>query len=314
MAEARKQDWIDKLHDFDRRWIFLAMGIAIIVPFFFPLGLPVQVSPMVRSVYDTVEELHEGDVVFLSLDMDPASVPELQPFYKAVLLQLKQKRVKIAIATTWYAAPPMLERWIRETVEANFVPDDAPAEKGLPDRDHVKNKLAKSKEGRYVKNVDYVWLGFREGKEAVISGMGKDLHDTFDGRAADGTKLSDIPWMKDRRQLKDFKLLILVSAGFPGIKEYVQQVQARYKLRMVGSCTAVSTTDLTPYYDSGQLLGLAGGMTAAAEYEKLVNHRGSGTQGAEVLNVGHIVVILAIIFGNIIFFVGRARERKRRAA
>ncbi len=203
---------------------------------------------------------------------------------------------------------------MRETVEANFVPDDSSAEKKLPERSAVKDKRAKSKEGKYVKNVDYVWLGFREGKEAVISSMGKNLHGTFDGAAADGTKLTDIPWLKDRKQLKDFKLLVMVSAGFPGVKEYVQQVQARYNLRMVASCTAVSTTDLTPYYQTGQLLGLAGGMTAAAEYEKLVGRRGSATQGADVLNVGHIVVILAILFGNVIFFVGRARDRKRMLA
>lgn len=314
MAHQPERDWIDRLQSFDRRWIFLAMGIAIVVPFLFPLGLPIKASPMVRSVYDTVEELEEGDVVFMSLDLDPASLPELEPFYKAVLLQLKQKRVRIVVATTWYQAPPLLERWMRETVEANFVPDDSEAEKNLPDRAAVKDKRAKSKEGKYVKNVDYVWLGFREGKEAVISGMGKNLHDTFDGRAADGTRLTDIAWLKDRKQLKDFKLLVLVSAGFPGAKEYVQQVQSRYKLRMVVSCTAVSTTDLTPYYDTGQLLGLAGGMTAAAEYEKLVGRRGSATQGADVLNVGHIVVILAILFGNLIYFVGRSRQRRGRAA
>ena len=309
-----KDDWIDRLQNFDRRWVFLAMAVAIVVPFMWPLGLPIKASPMVKSVYDTVEVLKEGDVVFMSLDLDPASLPELEPFYKAVLLQLKQKRVKIVVATTWYAAPPLLERWMRETMEANFVDDNADAEKDLPDRSAVTDKKQKSKEGRYEKNVDYVWLGFREGKEAIIAHMGKDLHDTFDGRADDGTPLKSIPWLKDRKQLKDFDLLVLISAGSPGVKEYVQQVQARYKLNMVASCTAVSTTDLTPYVQAGQLRGLVGGMTAAAEYETLVDHRGSATQGADVLNVGHIVVILAILFGNLIFFVGRARDRKRRTA
>jgi len=311
---TEKKDWIDKLQTFDRRWVFLAMAIAIVIPFLFPLNFPIKASPMVKAVYDTIEELEQDDVVFLSLDLDPASLPELEPFYKAVLLQLKQKRVKLVVATTWYAAPPLLERWMRETVEANFVPDDAKVEKDLPDRASVKGKKAKSKEGRYVKNVDYVWLGFREGKEAVISGMGKSVHGTFDGHAADGTPLKDIPWLKDRKQLKDFKLLVLISAGFPGVKEYVQQVQARYKLRMVAACTAVSTTDLTPYFQTGQLLGLAGGMTAAAEYESLVGRRGSATQGADVLNVGHMVVILAILFGNLIYFAGRWRDRRGRVA
>ena len=81
---------------------------------------------------------------------------------------------------------------------------------------------------------------------------------------------------------------------------------------MVGSCTAVSTTDLTPYYDAGQLLGLAGGMAASAEYEKLVGRPGQATEGADVLNVGHLVVILAIVFGNVIFLIDRRRRRRYR--
>lgn len=299
MSAAHKKHWSARLQDFDRRWIFLAMGLAVVLPLLFPVNLPIKASPMVKSLYYTVEELHEGDVVFLALDLDPASTPELQPFYKAVVLQLKRKNVKIVLATTWYAAPPLVERWIRESIEEPIVNDAARAAgyKGAPDR-------------AYKKNVDYVWLGFREGKEAIIQGMGKDLRGTFDNRAADGTPLDDIPMMNGIKQLKDFKLDILVSAGFPGVKEYVQQVQTRYNLPMVASCTAVSTTDLSPYYDTGQLLGLAGGMAASAEYEKLVGLRGQATQGADVLNAGHMVVILAIIFGNIIYFIGRSRKRR----
>jgi hypothetical protein len=132
----------------------------------------------------------------------------------------------------------------------------------------------------------------------------------FDGRAADGTPLESIPMLQGIKQLKDFKLSILISAGFPGAKEYVQYVQARYKLPMVAACTAVSTTDLSPYFQAGQLLGLVGGLTAVAEYETLVGRPGTALQGTDVLNIGHGVVILAIIFGNVIYFTGRARRRR----
>ena len=297
MSAAGKKHWTERIQGFDRRWIFLAMGFAIVLPLLFPIGLPIKPSPMVTSLYYTVDELEEGDTVFVSLDLDPASTPELEPFYRAVILHLKRKNVKLVLATTWYAAPPLVERWIRETIDQPIIRDGDTSYTGVRDR-------------AYVKNVDYVWLGFREGKQAVISGLGKNMRDTFDGRAADGTPLDDIPVMKGIKALKDFDLSVLISAGFPGIKEYVQFVQSRYNLRIVGSCTAVSTTDLTPYYQAGQLLGLAGGMAATAEYEKMVGKRGRATQGADVLNVGHGVVILAILFGNFIYFAGRRRRRQ----
>lgn len=295
-APPAPKHWTEKLQSFDRRWIFLAMGLAIVLPLIFPINAPVKPSPMVQSAYYTVDELEEGDTVFMSLDLDPASTPELEPYVRAVLLQLKSRNVKIVFATTWYAAPPLIERWIREMVDQPLNPESAGGP-GPHDR-------------AYKKNVDYVYLGFREGKQAIISALGSDLRQAFDGRAADGTALDDIPMMQGIKQLKHFKLTILVGAGFPGIKEFVQLVQSRYKLRMVGCTTAVQTTDLTPYYQAGQLLGLVGGLAAAAEYEGMVGRPGLATQAADVLNIGHGIVILAILFGNFIYFVGRARRRR----
>ncbi len=298
LQPSTPKHWSQKLRTFDRRWVFLAMGVAIVIPFFAPLGYQTRVSPMVRALFNTVETLEAGDTVFVSLDFDPASTPELAPFFEAVVLHLKRKDIKLVFATTWYAAPPLIERYIRGKIEQPIVTAASNGYSGKPDRAYQNNK-------------DYVWLGFREGKTTVISAFGRDLRATFDNKAADGTALDQIPLMDGKKQLKDFDLLVLISAGSPGVKEYVQLVQGRYNLKMVASCTAVSTTDLTPYYDAGQLLGLAGGMAASAEYEYLVGRPGAGTQGADVLNVGHLVVILAILFGNVIYFADR-RWRKRR--
>ena len=79
---------------------------------------------------------------------------------------------------------------------------------------------------------------------------------------------------------------------------------------MVAACTAVSTADLAPYVQTGQLLGLVGGMAGAAGYERLVGKPGAGTAGADVLNIGTMVVILAIVFGNVVYFAGRAHRRR----
>jgi hypothetical protein len=285
---------LDKLQTFDRRWLFLAMGFAIVVPLLWPLGLPFKPSAPVKAIYYTIEELPENSVVLVSGDFDPASTAELEPYFRATMAHLKQRKAKVVLVTLWPKGPPLVERWTNETLGSVMFEGDR----------------------EYVKNIDYVWLGFKEGKEAVIANMGQNLWGTFADRLADGTPLEKIPWMQSYKRLADFPLIVLVSAGFPGAKEWVQQVQSRYKLKMVAACTAVSTTDLSPYYASGQLLGLAGGMSATAEYEGLVARRLKGhklVQGAkalDVLNIGHVVVILAIILGNIIYFTGRRRDRK----
>ncbi|HVV87135.1 MAG TPA: hypothetical protein VHE35_29045 [Kofleriaceae bacterium] len=295
---AAPPHWTDRLQHFDRRWIFLVMALAVVIPLFFPIGLPALPDPMTRAAYNAVEALPDGARVFVSLDLDPASTPEIEPFYRAVILHLKRKHAKLVFATTWYAAPPLVDRYLRETVETAIAPPGTAGYSGLPDR-------------AYEKNVDYVNLGFREGKGAIIAQFGVNLRAAFDGKAADGTPLDSIHMMDGLKQLKDFDLIVLVSAGFPGAKEYVQFAGSRFKLRMIAACTAVSTTDLSPYFQTGQLVGLVGGMAGAAGYEYLVGKKGSGTSGADVLNVGNLVVILAIVFGNVVFFLGRRGAARR---
>jgi hypothetical protein len=292
--------WTERAQSFDRRWIFLAMALAVTLPLFFPLNLPAKPDPMTTAAYNAVEALPKGARVFVSMDFDPASTPEIEPFYRAVMLQLKRKEARLAIATTWYQAPPLVERLIRETVDTAIAPEGTAGYSGLPDR-------------AYKANVDYAYLGFRDGKGATIAAMGSDLRKVFDGKTNDGTPLDKIEMMNGIKRLEDFDLIVLVSAGFPGAKEYVQFVGERYKLRMIAACTAVSTTDLSPYFQTGQLVGLVGGMAGSAGYEYLVGKKGSGTAGADVLNVGNVVVILAIVLGNVIFFAGR-RHRRRHGA
>jgi hypothetical protein len=285
---------VERLEGVGRRSIFVAMGLALTVPLLFPLGLPSRAASPVMAIYHAIEDLPEGSTVFVSVDLDPASMPELRPFLHAVLGHLKKRRHRVVLVSLWVQAPPLVERWIKETLDRPAFPGDR----------------------AYIANQDYVWLGFREGRQAIIASLGQDLAATFAGRAADGTPLTEIPMMRRLDRLSDFALLVLLSAGSPGARDYVQLVQARYGLRMVAAATASTTTDLTPYYQAGQLLGLAGGIAAVAQYEVLVARlvgidpkAGLAARSVDVLNVGHLVVIAAIVLGNILFFARRRGAR-----
>ena len=59
---------LEKLATLDRRWLFLVMAIAIIVPLLVPVSLPFEASPPVRATYDAVEALRPGQTDLLSID------------------------------------------------------------------------------------------------------------------------------------------------------------------------------------------------------------------------------------------------------
>ena len=282
---------LDRLTRLDRRWLFLAMAIAIVVPLLNPVEMPFQVSPRVKAIYDEIETLEPGTVVLLSIDYDPAAQPELEPFARAAIRHLLKRGCRLVFVTLWDKAPPIIQALIDEVIVGEYVEGTGFFEGDAhPD---------------YSYGDDYVYLGYKDGKQIVIAGMGQNIRQMFPTESR-GTAIARIPVMEGINALGDFRLIINASAGFPGAKEYVQQVVGRYNLRFAAATTAVSVTDLNPYYPN-QIFGLVGGMRGSAEYEQLVGYAGTGTAGLNVLTFGQLLVILSILLGNVIYFLNKRR-------
>jgi len=156
--------------------------------------------------------------------------------------------------------------------------------------------------------IDYVNLGFKEGREAVMVSVAEDLRRTFPEDHS-GTPLDSIPMMAGISSIQDVEIIVCVSAGYPGIKEWVQHISTRYDIMIGGGVTAVSGPEMYPYIQSGQLIGLLSGMKGAAEYEQLVNRPGLGIAGMAAQSSVHVMVVIFIIFANIIYFLEKRRRR-----
>ena len=258
--------------------IFLAMALVIFAPLVSQSGCPtkIAVDKPVQDLYDTIENLPAGSTVVVSANMDPASKPELMPFIEANLEHLFRRDLKVIVVTFWPYAPGVILPPLRAIA---------------------------AEEGRE-EHRDWTFLGFKEGKELVMKSMAENIPQTFPTDYAD-RPIEELPIMEGIQTLKDVALLIDYSAGFPGTKEWVIQVQGIYGIPMVSACTAVQITDYVPYYQAGQLKGLSGGMPGSAQYEKLVGRTGLATLGLQVLNYAHLFIIFAIVMGNISFILSR---------
>ncbi len=279
-------EWLERFQQMDRRWVFLGMAVAIVVPMLFPFNFGFNVDERVQALYDTVEALPEGSTVLVSADFDPASRPELEPFFRANLEHMFRKDLKVVMVSLWEFAPPLV------------VP--------------ILEEMAARHDKEY--GVDYAFIGFKPGKELAIKAIGENIYKTFP-KDPKGNKVDELPIMRGFKQAKDFPLLVSVSAGFPGTREYVLQIQGQYDLTMISACTAVSAPDYIPFYKAGQLRGLSGGMPGSAQYEKLVYPEGPpegvrllATQSVNVLNLGHLYIIVLILLGNVAWMLTRTRD------
>ena len=260
----------------DRRWLFLAMGVLVAGPLLWPVGLPLIVTQPVRQYHDAIAAVPDGSPVLVACDYDPGNKPEMTPMTKSTLRQLFDKKCRVFVLCLWNGGPGLVDQTVEE------VADEYRA-RGVP-----------LESGR-----DYVNLGYKAGNEAVMVLMGQGVANAFPRDQRDRETRS-LPIMNGISNYASFPLLVSISGGTPGTKEWVQQVNSRFHLPMVSGCTAVSAPEYFPYLQSGQLRGLLGGMAGAAEYEKARGEKASATQGMDAQSLGHLFVALCIILGNLV--------------
>ncbi len=268
----------ERLENLDRRWIFLIVGISVLIPLFVGVGLPIVPSPFVESYFSTIEALPEGSVIYLATDFDPGSMPELYPMLEASLHHCFRKKLRVIAGSLWPACPPLTDKALREVAEEQY---------GAVEGD------------------DFVNLGFKEGREAVMVRLGRSIPETYP-LDAKGRAVETIPAMKGIVNFGSIDLLVNISAGYPGTKEWIQQVRTRFDIPIVAGVTAVSAPEFYPYVQSGQLQGLLGGLAGAAEYEVLVGLEGTAGRGMDAQSLGHLAILLFIVVGNLLF-IGRRR-------
>ena len=275
-------DLILKLGTVDRRWIFLIIGTVVIIPLFFPLGLPIRATATTQKVYDTIDALPHGSKVLFSCEYGPSTKPEIHPMTLAVMRHLFKNKHKVYVTCLW--------------PDGQFLAEEA--------LDQVGGEEYGLKYGE-----DYVLLGFRPGNEAVVKGIVSNLRKvyTIDSR---GTKVTEIPMMDGIHRFEDFDFLFSASAGYPGTIEWVQYAVDPTDVPMSTGTTSIQVNEVMPYVAAGQVNGILAGMPGAAEYEALIGVPGIGTSGMDAQSVAHLVIVLFIVLGNIGYFIERQRSKK----
>ncbi len=268
----------------ERRIVFVYIALAVATPLFMKLEAPLAETPEVQSIVTTIKELPPGSRILISFDYDPQSAPELQPMAEAFIKFAFKQRHKVIIMGLWPLGPDQANQAIRAALEDPSVAELAP-EYG----------------------VDYVNLGFQSGNEFVIQGMGSAFKNMFpqDER---GTIYDNIPILRGVTNFSNVDYVQVFSSGKPGTREWVQVAADRFGATVGGGTTAVQAPEMYPFLRSNQLIGLMGGMTGAAEFEKAVEELGKANTFLLSQMFAHATVIVFVIFGNIAYFRSRRRD------
>ena len=287
-------EFFERLMKLDRRWVFLLVLLICVFSYYVDMQVPILTEPETEAIYHFIDSLPEGDIIFVAIDYDPNSLAELHPMTYAIVEQAWRKKLKVIFTALSQNGPGMAEQAIHD------VSDSMALERTYNGVKYPGRQI--------VKGVDYCFLGYKPYYGLVILGMGQNFRLPF---PADyyGTPLDSIPMMKGIINYDQVACVISMSSGTIA-DAWVSYGQGRFGFPLFFGLTGVMTAQYYPFYGSGQVSGLMGGLLGAAEYEQLADNPGRAKEGMKVQLMAHVVIILFIIMGNVGYFAAKRRQRQ----
>tara|TARA_B110000263_G_scaffold140993_1_gene122270 strand:+ start:5570 stop:6478 length:909 start_codon:yes stop_codon:yes gene_type:complete len=290
-----------KLGQLDRRFIFLLIGLSVLIPLLKPdwINIPIKPTAETKIVFQELNNLEAGDKVLISFAYGASTMPEIHPMSIALLQHLFSKGVRVYTVPLWPEGLMMAKYAIEEVVSSDLF--------------NIKE------------HVDYVSLPYKAGGEIIIRGIATDIRSIFT-QDIENILLSEIPMMEGINNISDFDFVFDLSAGVPGNAEWVQFACDEYNIPLSSGCTSIMVTDAIPYVESGQIRGILAGMPGAAEYEQMVFEYlnknkdnkylnkeaviipGKATLRMPAQSIAHLLMVIFIIFGNISYYLIRKKK------
>ena len=308
-------NFFEKIQALDRRWIYLIVAIAIIVPLVIPYNSVTNTTAPSENIYKMIDSYQGRDdrAVLLCFSHNASTMPELFPMEVAILRHCFLRDVKVFTLC--------------------FIPDAAPLVA------YAINKVKENIDKEVVSGEDYLNIGYKPGALflPIVLGMGQNISEAVE-TDSEGRSLASLPIMKNIRNYDELNLIVETSGSAMG-QSWITYARSKFGANVAAGITAVMAADAYPYIQSGQLVGILTGLKGAAEYEKMVdvfaandigfskkkldNTRVDITDpkinkqfrkariGMNAQSVAHLMIIVFIILGNIGYFIERRKTGKK---
>lgn len=251
-----------RLESINPRILYLVLLIGVAIPIIRPLGLPIPIPPAAKEAYDAIESLPAGSMVLFTTGIAPVQEGEQNAGAMAIVRHLVSKKAKIVFSPNYPESPLYVQQWV---------------------------KICESQ--GYVKGEDYVALPYLAGREQLFAAIGRDIKATY-------ANVASSPLWDSIESVKDFALLVDVGPG-EDARYIIAHIRQATGIKVLALTVGVNYPSTLPYYASGQLVGLLGGLPGSAQYERLSGFTGVATASMDSQSMAHLWVFILIILGNL---------------
>ncbi len=315
-----KMNFFDRMQALDRRYIYLVVALAIILPLIIPFNSKTYVTEPVENIYKKIDSFsgRKDRAVLMCFSHDASTMAELFPMEVAILRHCFQRNVQVFTICFMPPAKPLMDFALQTAKE------DYTVQSG----------------------VDYVNFGYKPYGIflPIVLGMGDDISKAVE-TDDEGRIVSNLEIMKEIKNYNEMNLVVDFAAS-AAVQTWITYARARFGANVAAGVTAVMAADNFPYLQTGQLIGMLAGLKGAAEYEKLVDvfatHKEmvngvetvvprsfskeilkeswiklsdiknpvykTARTGMNAQTVAHIMIIVFIALGNIGYFVNKKKN------
>jgi hypothetical protein len=302
----------------DRRILYGILVVSVCIGLFFPSTIRTDPDPSSKSFYAAVKKLPPSSTIIVQTDWTNSTRGESLGHFESLMRLLMDGDHKFIFYSAADPAAPQVAR----TVIARIV---------------AERKSQGLKEYRV--GEDYVDLGFFPNAEATNTSMGANLKAAWAGRKSkmpDGKEIDifKTPVLAKVNKIEDCQMMIVITAS-QSIDVAVQRLAN--KIDITALVTGVVGPTVLPFYQSGQIKGVAVGLKGVYDVEYLMEY---GINDAEIegrkyvtwnepgkvdkisvgtrfsrgrqyygtLHVALTLLILAVVMGNVAMFAARRRK------
>ncbi len=243
---------LDSIFNVDRRIVFVFVFLALLIPLLFPYAMPCKATRDVLDMYGSIETaMADNKPIFISFEWEPTGAAEHEPMARSIVRHIFSRDGKIVVMCKGNGQ-------LGEAMHLQLLEDCA--------QEYGKNYGA-----------DYVYLAYKPGSSILVINLGESLQSAWP-KDSRGEDLDKIPLTRGIGRLSDFGYHIVLCAGLTSVVDWITYGQSPYNLKMGFGVLGNVTPDVYNYVQSGQVVGLLGGLIGAAQYEQLIQEKGIGEQ------------------------------------
>jgi hypothetical protein len=252
----------------------------------------IEPAPVVSGLYGAIDALPQGAPVLVAFDYDPTTRGEMDLVATTIVGHLMDQGARV-IAVSMLPAGPATAQEVLDRLAA-----DRPA---------------------YADGygTTYVNVGYLSGQAAAVRLMGESLATAFAGEYTEGLPVNEMAVMVGVNNLADLDLVIDLAAAQSSLRWWVEQVGSSAQTPLGVGVSASVEPWARSYFEAehNALVGVVGGVPGAAAYDALRSDSGQAATAAVIrldsLLGGHVILILVLLFGNVVWLAQRARGGSR---